>query len=142
MENLTEEQVKKVVNYFSNLNNLKYFLGKDEKDCKANKSGTKANIRTKYGIITINLSTLVDNNVSKVIKITSEEISLNITMCFYFGLTLNNSPYNAINTLVWDFNPYCKKPELIKFIHWIFEKDYICSLRNKIQSKIQEIANN
>lgn len=141
---LTNEQVIKVQNYFCNLNNLKYFLGKDEKDCKSNKAGTKANVRTKYGIITINLSTIVDNDISKVIEITSKEIDLKINM-YFFSDACNIA--NAVCTFIWQFDPDCKKPEWIQAIRSAFFLD-VDDLKkknrlfDKIQSKILEIANN
>jgi hypothetical protein len=50
------EELKEVENYFSNLNNLRDFLNLTEKDCKSNKGGTTANVRTRFGIVTIHLS--------------------------------------------------------------------------------------
>jgi len=138
---LTNEQVIKVQNYFSNLNNLKYFLGKDEKDCKSNKAGTKANVRTKYGIITVNLTTILNTATEKAIEITSKEVDLKINM-FFFSNTQNIGV--SVCTFVWRFNPYCNKPAFIQTIHDFLgdevEKAY--KLYNKIQAKVQEIANN
>jgi hypothetical protein len=72
------EQIKKIENYFGNLNNLKDFFNKDEKECKSNKAGTKANVKLKYvGICSFALSK-TEINGERYIRIYSKELKLNV----------------------------------------------------------------
>ena len=83
------EQLKEGENYFSNLNNLRDFLNLTEKDCKSNKGGTTANVRTRFGIITIHLSKQEIKFKEKIEKTVITIYSKEINLAAVFTITWN-----------------------------------------------------
>lgn len=75
----SKKQIKKIEDYFGDLNNLNDFFKKDKKECKANKTGTKANVRLKYvGVCSFALSKTELSKEERYIRIYSKELKLNV----------------------------------------------------------------
>lgn len=133
------KKIDKIEKYFSDLNNLGNFLEKDKKDCKANKAGTKANVRVKrYGVISLELTKEVKNDYDITISIRSKDIGLfiELTISRYLG----DSCFFESNIL---FDPtFGKKPctGLSLILSEMFSIDVVNMLEGKLELKTKEIA--
>ena len=130
----SREQIEKIEKYFSDLNNLKDFLNKDEKECKANKKGTKANARLKYvGVCSFALSKTEMGKNERYIRIYSKELKLNV------DIKIEIYPDRKGGCVSVDVMP---NPTNFIMVNALLDPLFLVSdaIVNKIKKKIEEVA--
>jgi len=138
------EELREVLFYFSDLKNLKDFLNKDERDCKSNKAGTIANVRTRFGIVTIHLSKQeieIKGKIAKtVITIYSKEI--NLVAVFTIEWKTYESPWTDFQYEIYLApNLNSSSPRFLQELKKIFViEPIIDNLEEKIEYKIIELV--